>query len=335
MIFKPKTPLDAEMNEPLRINPGAIVMVAVVIIVLVVAMSSFYTIQPDSVGIVMRLGRYHVTSEPGLHFKLPLGIDRVTPVPTSRQQKEEFGYRTLEAGVRSKYLTYLQEPILLEELLMITGDLNMAMVEWTIQYRISDPKDFLFNVRHPVQTLRDATESVMREVIGDRTVDEILTIGRQEAQSVVQDKLQALITNYQMGLRIDRVIFQGVNPPEKRVQDAFNEVNEAKQERERSINEARADYNQIIPRTRGEALQKIQEAEGYATQRVNRATGDAARFNAMLAAYLKAPEVTRSRIYLETMGKVIPKLGKKYVIDKENQQILPLLQLVAEEATKP
>ena len=209
---------------------------------------------------------------------------------------------------------------------MVTGDLNTALVEWVIQYRISDPARYEFNVRDPDSTLRDASESVMREVVGDRTVDEVITIGRQEIEHESLTRLQDLVQLYDIGISIDQVQLKNVNPPLP-VQASFNEVNQAQQEREKSINVANGQYNREIPKARGEADQQISEAQGYATQRVNEAEGDVAKFNAMFAEYLKAPEVTRRRIYLETIQAVLPEISKKVILDEDATQVLPLLQL--------
>jgi modulator of FtsH protease HflK len=297
--------------KPERQHVVMVGMAVGVLMLLVVGMTTFYTVESESLGVVTRFGKYTGTlAEPGLHLKLPLGIDRVQIVAVERQQKEEFGFRTESAGVRTLY----QRDSFGSESLMVTGDLNAAVVEWSVQYRVSDPVAYLFNVRDPVETMRYSSEAVMREVVGDHTVDEVLTILRQQIASDAQVQLQQVMDAYQMGLRIDRVVLQDVTPPEP-VRDSFNEVNQAQQERERLINDARAEYNRIIPSASGEARQRIQAAEGYATERVNEAEGDAARFNAIFTEYLKAPDVTRGRMYLETMGDVLPKLGNKYIID--------------------
>jgi membrane protease subunit HflK len=209
---------------------------------------------------------------------------------------------------------------------MVTGDLNAALVEWVIQYRITEPEKYLFRVRNPEETLRAASESVMREVVGDRTVDEVITIGRQEIESECTEKLKALVTLYELGITIDQIQLKNVDPPQP-VQASFNEVNQAQQEREKSINVANGEYNRAVPRAGGEAQKTISEAEGYATMRINEAEGDAERFNALFTEYQKASEVTRRRIYLETMEEVMPRLGKKVVIDEGASQVLPFLPL--------
>ena len=213
----------------------------------------------------------------------------------------------------------------------MTGDLNAAEVEWIVQYRINDPRLFLFNVLDPEGTLRYVSESVMRTVVGDRTVDEVITIGRQEIEEEARDRLETLVKKYELGIGIDQIQLQNVNPPPP-VQASFNEVNQAQQERERMINEANGEYNKEIPRSRGVADQKIQSAEGYALKRVNEALGDVARFNAEFEEFQKAPNVTRTRLYLETLKEVVPQMGKKIVIDEDASQILPLLQLNSENA---
>jgi membrane protease subunit HflK len=311
--------------KPERRHVAAVAAAIAVLLALSLALTSFFTVQTESVGIVTRFGGYHRTEVPGLRFKLPLGIDRVQIVEIQRQQKEEFGFQSgaPTPGVRTQY----RAGDFNDESLMVTGDLNAADVQWSVQYRINDPVAYLFNVRYPVDTLRYASEAVMREVVGDHTVDEVLTVLRQPIGDNAQVKLQALMNTYAMGIHIDRVVLQDVTPPSQAVQNAFNEVNQAQQEREKLINEARAEYNREIPRARGEAQQKIQAANGYAAERVNQAEGDAGRFNAIYEEYRKAPEVTRRRMYLETMGQVIPKLGRKFVIDENARSILPMLPL--------
>lgn len=272
---------------------------------------------------------YNVPS--GLHYKLPLGIDTAKIVPIKRQLKQEFGFSTPNSTdpfqVSREY-----DPF--RETQMVTGDLNAALVEWVVQYRISDPVNYLFEVREPSETLRYVSESVMREVVGDRTVDEVITIGRQEIESEALIKMQALSTKYVMGISIDQVQLKNINPP-KPVQESFNEVNQAQQEKEKLINEARRDYNKVIPLALGQKDQRIREADGYRIKRINEAEGDVARFNALFAEYVKAPEVTKRRIYIETMQNVLPNIRAKIVIDEKVNGILPLLNLDAKIGEKP
>ncbi len=303
---------------------GAVILVLVAIPLL---WSMWYTVDPEEVGVVLRFGRYDRRTQPGLHFKLPYPIETMEKVAVQRQLKEEFGFRTATPGVRTRY----SPADFRLESLMLTGDLNVAVVEWITQFRVKDPYKYLFKVRNVGFTFRDMNEAVMREVVGDRSVNEVLTIGRQEIADAVKIRLQAMCDQYDTGITVDQIVLQDVNPPDP-VKPSFNEVNQAQQEREKLINEARADYNRIIPRARGEALQTIQQAEGYATDRVNRAKGDAKLFDALLGAYRRAPEVTRRRIYLETMQAVFPRVKRKIVLDEKVGSILPFLNL---EEVKP
>jgi len=302
-------------------NRGALLLLLAVVLVVWGLLTSIYTVQAESQGVVQRFGKYVRTVDSGLRFKLPLGIEKVEIVPVKRQMKQEFGFGT--EGATNPWQFSDEGEF---ERSMVTGDLNAANVEWIIQFRILDPQEYLFRVREPANTLRDISESVMRTVVGDRTVDEVITVGRQEIESEALIRLQDLANKYQLGLSIDQVQLKDVDPPES-VQASFNEVNQAQQEREQMINVANGEYNKVVPRASGEAKQKTQAAEGYALKRVNEAQGDVARFEAVLAEYLKAPEVTKRRIYIETMSEVVPKMGKKIIIDEEASQILPLLQL--------
>ena len=293
--------------------------------------TSYYTVPSDSVAVVQRFGKYLKDVPPGLHFKLPLGIDRATIVPVKRQLKQEFGFTT--PGATDAY----QSPRPHDEqreTQMVTGDLNAALVEWVVQYRVSDPFKFLFEVREPRETLRYVSESVMREVVGDRTVDEVITIGRQEIETEALTKMQALATKYAMGISIDQVQLKNINPP-KPVQESFNEVNQAQQEKEKLINEARRDYNKVIPLAEGERDQRIREADGYRLKRINEAEGDVARFSALLAAYNKAPEVTLRRIYIETFQEVMPSIRSKIIIDAQTRSLLPFLNLDSQKGDRP
>jgi membrane protease subunit HflK len=294
----------------------------------ILAWTAAYTVPSDSVGLVQRFGKYVKEVQPGLHFKWPLGMDSVQVVPVKRQLKLEFGFSTPGATNRVQHRSNHQT-----QSQMVTGDLNAALVEWVIQFRIAEPKKFVFDVRNPGETLRDLSESVMREVVGDRTVDEVITIGRQEIEDEALAKMQDLTGKYGIGVSIDQVQLKNINPPRK-VQESFNEVNQAQQEKERLINEARREYNKVIPLAEGEKDQRIRAADGYRLKRVNEAEGDAARFNAVLTEYLKAPEVTRRRIYIETMQEVLPGLDSKIVVDESAQQILPLMHLRGSEAPK-
>ena len=304
------------------ITPKRILFIILGIAVLVGLATSYYTVEADEIAVVLMFGKSVRQAQPGLHFKLPFGIEKALNVQVRKVFKEEFGFRTLKPGVRTQY----DPRDFGDESLLLTGDLNIADVEWVIQYKINDPEKFLFSVREPRQALRDLSESVASRIIGDRTVSEVLTIGRIEIAAEVEKHLQELLDLYETGLDIATVTLQDVNPPEK-VKSAFNAVNEAKQEKERLINEAWRDYNQSVPKSKGLAQQQISEAEGYALKRVNQAQGDADRFNSIRAEYQKAKEVTRQRLYLETMQEVLPLVKEIYVIDSETNALIPFLQL--------
>jgi membrane protease subunit HflK len=289
--------------------------------VLVMLLTTLYQVQPEEVGVVVRLGRYVRTAEPGLRAKIPF-VEQVFKIPVQRQLKEEFGFRTAEAAARSTY----SEADFSAEAVMLTGDLNVAVVEWIVQYRVADPYLYLFKVRNVTGTFRAMNEAVMRQVVGDRTVTEVLTVGRQAIETRAEELLRALTEQYEMGITIEQVVLQDVNPPDP-VKPSWDEVNQAQQQRDRMINEARAEYNKVIPRAKGEALQAVLEAEGYGLNRVNRAQGESARFRSIQEAYRKAPDVTRRRLYLETMERVVPRMGGKLFLDPKARGIVPLLPL--------
>ncbi len=323
-----------------------------------VAFGSFYTVPNNSVGVVQTFGAYSRSTEPGLHLKMPL-IEGVTKVPIKQVQKVEFGFRSLKPGIDSQYigvkelkegrvpqkdlqtllldcdidleskkgeLVNAAENALRDEYLMLTGDLNMADIEFIVQYDIKDARGYLFNIREQKKTIRDAAISIMRQLVGNGSVDEAITIGRIDYENECKIKLQELLDQYQSGINVQMVKLQSCNPPEK-VQAAFNAVNEALQKRETRINEARKAYNEVIPKAKGEALQEIEKANGYATKRVNEAQGDVTRFERVLTEYKKAPEVTRQRMYLETMGKVLPEIKEKWIVENGNNGLLRLLNL--------
>lgn len=325
----PQGPLDwvpditeiGRIQKPGWATPRLFGIVALVLLGIVTLSSLSFQIKPEEVGLVLRLGRHVRTTEPGLHFKIPF-VEQVLRVPVQRQLKEEFGFRTTEAGVRSQYASNQFE----SESVMLTGDLNVAVVEWVVQYRVTDPYNYLFKLRSLTDTFRSMNEAVMREVVGDRTVTEVLTVGRQEIATTSERLLQDMVNQYEMGIVIEQIVLQDVTPPEP-VKPSWDEVNQAQQQRDRLINEARAEYNKVIPRAKGEASQAILQAEGYALERVNAAQGDATRFKAAYDAYRRAPEVTRRRLYLETMQRVLPQLGAKVFMEKGTGSVIPLLPL--------
>jgi membrane protease subunit HflK len=320
-------PFDLRDFKPPNIQARTFVWIVLGILILILLFSSWFTVDPEEVGVVLRFGEFVRQEEPGLHIKIPFGVETVTKVPVERQLKEEFGFRTRLAQIQTQYSSHRSYQ---EESLMLTGDLNAAQVEWIVQYRIKDPYKYLFRVRSARKTFRDINEAVMREVVGDRTVNEVLTIGRQEIEHAVAVNLQALCDQYDTGIKVDQVVLQDVNPPDP-VKPAFNEVNEAQQEREKLINQARSAYNQVIPKARGEAARTIEESRGYALERVNQARGEASKFNSVFKEYMRAKDVTRQRIYLETMNKVMQNVGRKLITDEKASGILPLFQFQKEE----
>ena len=295
----------------------------VALVALVAIAGTVYQIEPEEVGVILRFGKYTRTTNPGLHFKLPF-VEEMTRVPVQRQLKQEFGFRTVAAGTRTEFAT--EERRFADEAVMLTGDLNVAVVEWIVQYRVADPYLYLFKVRNFDDTFRAMNEAVMRETVGDRTVTEVVTVGRQDIEATAEARLQTLTDQYQMGITIDQVVLQDVNPPDP-VRPSWDEVSQAQQQRDRLINEALAEYNAVIPRARGEAEQTILQAEGYALDRVNRAEGEASRFAAIEAAYRQSPEVTRQRMYLETMQQILPQVGRKVFVAEGTTGVLPLLSL--------
>jgi membrane protease subunit HflK len=297
-------------------------------IVLVLAVwggfTCFYTVQPEERAVVKRLGRVTGITDPGLHYRLPFGIDTVQRVATERVLKQEFGFRTQEVSAQNR--TQFADQDFPNESLMLTGDLNIIQVEWVVQYRIADPIKFLYAMREPTRTLRDLSESVMRRIVGNRIGSDVLTVGRVDIANKARDEIQAAMDKYDNGVRVITIQLQDVVPT-PRVQPAFNEVNEARQERERMINEANRQANEAIPRAEGAAKRVVSEAEGYATERVNRALGEASRFTAVLGEYRNVPEVTRSRLYLEALNGVLPKIGSVLVVQEGQVSPLPLLNL--------
>jgi modulator of FtsH protease HflK len=284
--------------------------------------NAFFTVKTEEVGVITKFGKYSREVNPGLKFKWPF-IEQVYLVPVENQQKIEFGFKTTDADIRSSFYKGEVEK---EVALMLTGDLNLADVEWVIQYRIDRPRNYLFSVRDPHSTLQDISEATMRQIVGDRTVNEVITVGRTQMNIELKDLLQKICREYSLGVKIDQVVLQSVNPPEP-VKSAFEAVNKAEQEKQKLIYDAKTQRSKIIPRAKGQADETIAKSEGYAIERTNNASGEVERFNAIYKEYIKAPEVTRRRIYLETMAEIMPKLGNKIITDNKGTNILPLLQM--------
>jgi modulator of FtsH protease HflK len=296
------------------------------LVVLILVLTSIRTVGPEKEGVVLMLGKYNRTVQPGLNFILPFGLEKMYKIPVQRQLKQEFGFRTVST---SSLKTQYAKTAYADESLMLTGDLNLADVEWVVQYRIVDSYKYLFRVRDAEDALHDMSEAAMRQVVGDRTVNEVLTVGRQEVASSVEVLLQQMCEEYENGIKIIQVVLQDVNPPQP-VKASFNAVNEAQQEKETLINKAESEYNRVIPRARGEAQEIVQLAEAYSLTRVNTASGEAERFIALYNEYIKAPEVTKKRIYFETMERILPKIDNKIIMDEKGTNLLPLFNLQQE-----
>ena len=356
------------IRPPQQIHPGSLWKMlkwaALVVLIIYGVITSIYTIETNSSGVVKRFGSFNRITDPGIHLKLPYGIETAIEVPVKNVQKEEFGFRTVKAGVDSQYLGIdeiqsgrydreslinliresgesptgsgslqnVAQDLLRREYIMLTGDLNIVDVEWIVQYKIKNPRQYLFNIRDARQTIRDCSQAVMRQLVGNGSVDEAITIGRMEYETSARDMLQQLLDNYETGIHIVTVKMQSSNPPQ-RVRPAFNEVNKALQQKEQRINEALKQYNEVVPKTQGQAKRMIETAKGYAAERVNEAQGDVTKFEKILTEYEKAPTITRQRLYLETMGKVLPKIPEKWIIEQGGADGGILMKLDLDNAT--
>ena len=306
---------------------GVAQTIVIVIVLCFTGYTSVFTVDPEEKAVVLKFGKEDRIVGQGLHFKLPFFMEQEYKVPVQRQLKLEFGFRTAGNETRQQYAqTQYSGGNYAAESLMLTGDLNVASIEWVTQYKIADPVKYLFKVRNVDQTFRDMNEAVMREIVGDRTINEVLTIGRGEIQNLAKEKLSQLCKEYTLGIVVSQVILQDVSPPEP-VKPAFNEVNQAEQEKETTIQNALAEYNREIPKAEGTALKTIEAAEGYAVKRVNEAKGAVSRFTQVYEEYQKSPEITRQRIYLETMAEIYQAVDRKIIIDEDANGVLPLLNL--------
>jgi membrane protease subunit HflK len=309
-----------EKIRKVKLPGGPLLIVLVLLVVLI--FTSVFTVAQNEVGIVQLFGRYVRTADPGLNFKLPLGIEKVTKVNVREIQTDEFGFSTNETQVRSRFRTDNDN---VSESLMLTGDLNVAVVPWIVQFRIENPYNYLFKVRDVKRLLRDMSEAAMRLVVGDRSVDEVIN-KRDEIAVEARGLLQAELDQAESGIHIVTIEMKKTSVPPP-VQPSWNEVNQAEQEKEQMILQAKEDYNKAIPAAKGEAERTIKAAEGYALNRVNRAKGDAARFIALYSEYTKAKDVTKRRLYLETIKQTFPKLGQKFIVDSDQKNLVPLLNM--------
>jgi len=312
-----------ELRQALRHQGRKIFGFGLVVLALLGLGSSFYQVEAGHLGVLTRFGRHIDNVAPGPHFRLPFGIDKVFFVAVDRQHKMEFGFRTVRAGIESEFRKGRKAAAESE---MLTGDLNVGIVEWIVQYKIQSPEKYLFRFRDISTTLRLMSEAAMRSVVGDHSIDELITLGREEIERKAKDLLIDLNRRYDTGIAIVQLKLKDANVPDA-VKPALREVEEAKQVRERRNNEALAEYNKVIPAARGIADQLIDQARGYAVERINQAEGDANRFASLVAEYRKAPEVTRTRLYLETMNGVLPKVKNKILVDTGAKSLLPLLHL--------
>jgi membrane protease subunit HflK len=306
-------------------------IIPVVVIVILLISSILYSIAADSEGVILRFGKYARSSGPGLHTKLPWPIETVYEVPVERVESLEFGFATVQPGKVTEYAR--ATPDLMQVATMLTGDLSLAHVEWIVQYRVADARDYLFKIggsdkaRVAVgDTIRDVSEAVMRKLVGDSSVDEVITIGRFQIAADAKQEIQKALDDFEAGIEVVTVKLQAVTPPAA-VKDAFDEVNRARQRKERVVNDALGERNQRIPAARGQRDRAILEAEGYRERVVREMTGRVNAFLAQLEQYKKSPEVTRSRLYLEVMEQVLSQVDQKIVIDDSIRSMLPLLNL--------
>ena len=301
--------------------------ILIIIFVIITGYTAFYTVRANEEAVILRFGSYKETVGPGLHTKIPYGIDKILKGEVKRIYNEEFGFRTEQRG----YSSMIGD--VREEKLMLTADINSAEVQWVIRYKIKALEAYFFNVKNVGETIRDVSQAAMRTLVGDRSIDEVLTVGRTEIEQKSKEDIQRILDSYKCGIDIQTVLLKAVNPPEP-VKDAFNAVNQAIQIRDRIINEAEGQRNKILPAAEGKKQQVIKEAEGYRIRRVNEATGDVKAFQAVYEEYKKAEDVTRRRLYLETMSKVIPNCEKLYIIDKDIKGLLPMFEINAEGVKK-
>jgi membrane protease subunit HflK len=308
---------------PGKISPRMIVIIIIAIAVIILISTSVFVVDQKEQGVVLLFGKLNRIVEPGLNFKAPFGIEKSFNVPTQVVFKEEYGFRTEQAGIETIYSSrdYPQESI------MLTGDKNIVDVEWIIQYRIFDPVAWLFNVQDQIKTIRDISQSVINQLVGDRTIFGVIGSERPNIEIQGQDLMNDRFDTYDLGIRVNTVAMQDILPPEGPVRNAFEDVNKAEQDKQRSINEGREAYNQAIPEAQGAAQRLIQEARGYASERVNEANGDVSRFSAVLEEYSRAPEVTTTRLYIEMFEEVFGTASDTDLIDRNLENFIPLKQL--------
>jgi len=315
-------------TPPFRLSPSMIRLIAAAVLLFFIAVTGFFIVDQTEDAVVTRFGKYLKTVGPGLHFKIPLWIDRSYAVPTKPVQTEQFGFRTIRPGATNKYQNNLTR-----ESTMLTGDLNIVDVEWIIQYRITDPRAWLFNVHKEVRksTIRDVSQAVINTLVGDRAILDVMGPERTSIETNALVMMNEQLNEFGLGVNIINVELQNIVPPAG-VQAAFEDVNKAIQDMNRFINEGKEAYNREIPRASGEAEQMVQVAQGYATERINKAKGDVERFNAVYTEYRNAPDVTRRRLYLEAMENLFSETGPGTLVDKKLDNFLPIRNLDKEAA---
>jgi len=309
----------AEKIPKLKFSKKIFGFVLVLVIALYLA-SGIFVVAPDEQGVVRRFGKFIRIESPGLNYHLPYPIETVVTPAVTQVKRLEIGFRTISFEPPARYR---EIPV---EALMLTGDENIVSAEAIVQFKIKDPVSYLFNIILPEQTVRSAAEATLRQVIGERKIDEALTVGKYEIQEETKRLLQKLLDSYKAGILIVAVQLQDVNPP-KEVQDAFKDVASAKEDKSRYINQAQGYKNDLIPKARGEAVKMTKEAEGYKIERIKKAEGDVAKFNSILTEYKKGESITQARLYLETMEEILPNMNKIIVDLKENQSLVNLLPL--------
>jgi len=313
-----------------KINPKIIIIMVVIIVILILVFSTAYQVDKDEIAVVTRFGKYVRSEEPGFRLRLPFGVENIVKIPVKKVLKEEFGFVTKIANTgRSEFERGNEQ---LDEARMLTADLKVIQIEWIVQYKITDPVKYVFNVRGPRESLRTFSVIAMSQIAGDYLFDEIITIAKTDITTKVRDLIQAIIDKMEMGISVQTVELINVTPP-KDVETAYNEVLQAQQEKDKIINEAKQQYNKEVIPVKGEAERMIAVAEGYKAQRVKVAQGEAKYFNALYTEYIRAPEVTKKRMYLETMSEILPKLNNVYVIDEQQKNLVPLMQMGIKDLT--
>lgn len=313
--------MESNKRKKISLTPANVLTGACIVLLLVIAATGFYIVDGTEQAVVTRFGKYYTTQEPGLRFKIPFGIDKNYNVPVRVVQTEQFGFTTVSSGQSNRYQNGITK-----ESTMLTGDLNIVDVEWIIQYRIIDPAAWLFNVQERVQTIRDISQSVINTLVGDRAILDVMGSARSSIEEAATELMNENFNQFGLGIKVITVRLQNIVPPVG-VQDAFEDVNRASQDAERYINEGKEAYKKEIPLAQGKAEQQIQSAEGYAVKRVNEARGDVARFNAVYAEYRKSPQITKERLYLETMEHVFSAKQNPLLIDGKLTNVLPIKNL--------